>query len=187
MRDLHPDELVSPRMRAIASSLGALGWYTECTEARHAWPYATLWGDHASSARLFVGARWGNKLNAYGHKRFPGSRYSFWFSPPSPSTDRRSLWFSLKREAPLMEMAANPYQPIADSVWRQGFIPRQQTGCGCDKLQLYGEDAAVRALARAQEARAAGVEWRRECRFYQCPDDARAFHLTSMEARPPRV
>lgn len=185
MRDLLPDELIPPRLHTIATELTELGWYTECTEARHAWPYAVLWGDHATGARLFIRAAWGNRPGLNYTKRFPGKKYGFWFSPPPPARDRRSPWCSVQRHAPLMRMAADPFLPLPDSVWRHGFIPRQQTGCDCDKLKLHGEHTAAEALARAKAAREAGMEWRRECRYYQCPDDAQAFHLTSREVWEP--
>lgn len=177
-------------MHAIASELAELGWYTECTPARFSWPYAIMWGDHASGARLFVRAGWSSKPGPNYTKQFSKRKYSFWFSPPPPSPDRRSLWYPLPRQGVprqgvLLSMAADPMVSLPSSARGLGFIPSQHTGCGCDKIQLYGEQAAAEALASAQAAREAGMERRRECRFYQCPDDARAFHLTSREAWEP--
>lgn len=179
--DLTPDEQIPPRMHEIAQHLVELGWYTELTPARHAWPYAILWADHASGARIFIRAGWANRCSHNGLRRFPGKKYGYWFSPP-PDDRIRSAWYSLKRAAPTMHMAEDPYQDIPASAWQYGFIPRQQMGCDCGKLKHRGEQAAAEALARAQAAREAGMEWRQECRYYQCPQDALAFHLTSLQS-----
>lgn len=183
--ELVPEDQIPQRLHDIADHLATLNWYCEISPARYAWPYATLWGDDSTGARLFIRAGWGNKPMRTGRKRFPSGKYGWWFSPAS-SGEHRSPWCSMKREARLMQLAADPLTPIGPSVWRHGYLPREQTGCNCDKLRLYGEEQAAEALARAQAAREAGMGWRQERRYYQCPQDALAFHLTSRESWEPR-
>jgi hypothetical protein len=179
--DLHPDEQISPRLHSISDGLVEAGWYAEISAARYAWPYAQLWADHGTGARIFICAAWSPKRAYNGHRRFPGDKYSFWFSPP-PAGESRSLWHFLRREHHLLPLAVDPFLEVPSWAPGQGFIPRQQTGCICEKTKHPDEQTAARALERAVAARAAGMTRRREQRYYQCPQDAAAFHLTSHES-----
>lgn len=180
MRELSAGERISPHVAALTQEMTGNGWYCETTDARHTWPRNELYADHASGARVLVVAAWRAKtgINGWSYKTWPIRKHKFWASPPSPVRGRNSPWFRLVTMDDMVTFVVSLTVP--DGLFPHGWPPGHGTACRCEKLMLHGEQKAAEALARAMQARAAGVERRRECRYYQCPDDALTFHLTSI-------
>lgn len=171
------DECFPVRLTEIRKNLEAAGWFCEQSEARPTWPRAVIFADHPSGARFFLSMKWSANRRKQDGTRKWSSRRPCWFLPPARES-LRSPWYRTV-DAELRDgLIADPRLPLPSGISRSGFLPVHETGCQCEKIKFWGKPQAQDALRRAQEAQ------RGECRYYQCPDDARAFHLTSLAEVP---
>lgn len=178
VRELSRYERFPEALAKMEAPLKECGWYCETSDARHAWSRAVLFADHESGARLFLAIRWSRNPDRNGLMKWSRSGRSYRFSPP-PTDQHSSPWYTLKSMALVLDMAADPAAPLPKELQPHGWLPYYQSGCRCEKIKHHGELGAQAALASAQKAREQGMTRRTECRYYQCPDDALSFHLTS--------
>lgn len=185
MRELEPHESMSPYLLEWAQKATAHGWYVDLAQARYAWPRCSMAADHADGARVLVWCKWSTKRSQTGgmYKSFRLRNHRVWVSPVSKSALRKSPWYSLPDVQLLHDFVVSPFVP--EGLQPQGWPTMYGHACRCEKTGHRGHAEAARALAEAKAAREAGMERRNECRYYQCPDDALLFHLTSLERWSP--
>lgn len=160
---MQPDVDLTPRERVDewAPVLREHGWQVQisATMAR-----ARLEAFHPSGAVAMVTA------GTVGRSR-SGKAHLYVLKPPGASPRG---WLSVNR-APFGEFART--RTVRSGRW-------VQSKCGCQKIRHATEARAKGALLDTRIRRAVHHQERRaECRVYRCPNDDRAWHLTSQPAR----